>query len=110
MRSMAWTPTFPSDHPAELEVDTHRHQRNCFVLAQVFRHHQEAPHLAERVAHGAVERRLREDLASFFDIKLRKIIGVAEVTVHDPFVRRFEQRIVEELQAVCRPVGRVCAG
>ncbi len=82
------------DHLADSEVDTHRHQRNCFVLAQVFRHHQEAPHLAERVAHGAVERRLREDLASFFDIKLRKIIGVAEA-VHDPFVRRFEQRIVE---------------
>src|SRR5713226_8059455 len=44
------------DHLRHAEIDGDRGQRDGFVLAEALGRHQEVPHLAERVAHRAVER------------------------------------------------------
>ena len=51
------------DDLGDAEIDGGRHQRDGLVLAEAFDVHQEAPHLAERILHGEVERGLRIDLA-----------------------------------------------
>src|SRR5476649_718646 len=44
------------------EVDGDRHQADRLVLGELLRRHQEAPHLAERIAHRAVDGGFLEDI------------------------------------------------
>src|SRR3984893_5532185 len=82
------------DHLGHAKIDRDRHQRDRLVLAEPLCRHQEMPHLAESVAHRAVERGLGEDLGLCVVAEFGQIVRKAEA-VHHPLVLCLQQWIVE---------------
>src|SRR5476649_319947 len=69
------------------EVDGNRHQADRLVLGELLCRHQEAPHLAEGVAHRVIDRRFLENLRLRGGAEIGEIVWVAEALQH-PFARR----------------------
>ena len=92
------------DHLRHAEIHGGRHQRDRLVLAQAFHIHQETAHLAERILHGEIERRIGVDLALPLRTEFGEIVRMAEAGQH-PIGFSLDQGVTEVGKGLSREIA-----